>query len=450
MEVPDRSARSFPTWKAYAQERRGGQDTRGCTERRVNEVLAICHSKRSQGNRGSAEQADPRLAVTTKYENGITALQIEAIAPVLVSMRPTEEHAPAWRAALSAALNHGEEVTMPLDGVQVEGSPLFQQLLLPAETRGATLTVEAQTKPGTHYYTVLDPASGRRLRLPDIQGAFTFGAATLRYKGAACDGMLALSYDVRWREKNPRLSANLGIDFGRWENVDVRRLPHFDAIQDALRAFVEGWEGELEALIDGVHLQRMRLVAPGDASNGRRQAAAQSAAILAYTADLRTLATQLDLDIRFRNETPISVDDWEQLKQALRTAGGEWTLGRTDVTTPISFEVKVDENRESIRSLTNLGITPRIFRLTESEVALKAFGVPAKLPPTEVFVLNAIPVIAADVEQVSPGEVVRVELQPADGFRVTRAYRQPMVTPSGAPTSESPDPSRARWAPGRS
>lgn len=359
---------------------------------------------------------DPRFRVESSYVNNAPALTIHPVAAATISFLPPEERSSEWQKAFESVIDHGAEVTIPMDGATITGSPLFEKLFDTRGVGGATLAVWTPPAPAVQYTALVDSKTGERTQLPDFHGQITFGTKSYTVELSACDGILSMRFQRQWDSTKGSQMVTLNTGLERWEGCDVRRLPHFETLRRIFDRIVAGCRFNIELEVDGQPFVRTVSKDIDREIEMLPESVRHNHWLLEYVADLRTLADRLGTSILYRNEVPITHQDRKGLVDAVMTFERKMMFRKEQMPTPPSFTVVVGDDSEAIR-LFKSDEPGKIFKIVEPDGRkLNAFGQEVILPLREILISNVTPILSVDPCSVRPGDTVSVELHPTESF----------------------------------
>lgn len=201
--IIDRDPKSYPAeklqrWKSSAEASALMEQGKPLAdERDIYRMAAMAMGTKSPGFYPEAvgnvhnalahqlESVDPRFTIATSYSAGNTTIVLGAKEPVAFSIKVGPESAEAWRKGLRSALDEGCEATMPLDGVEFEGSDLFTVLQKDADMGSITIIPGARSA----VLKILAPQSQPPI-FESITGQLATGRKQIRFSGTGCGGLL--------------------------------------------------------------------------------------------------------------------------------------------------------------------------------------------------------------------------------------------------------------------
>lgn len=374
---------------------------------------------------------DPRFRVESTYVNNAPALTIHPVAEATIDICPPEDRSEDWRKAFDSVIHHGTEVTLPMDGATVTGSPLFEKLFDGSGSGDATLTVWAARQEVIQYTALIDSKTGERTQLPDFRGQITFGSKSYTVQLAACDDMLTMHFHRSWDSTKPTQTVTLNTSFEKWEGCNVRRLPHFETLRRIFDRIEAGCRFDIRLEVNGQPFVHTVSRSVGSDIEELPESMRHNHWLVEYLADLRALTERLGVSIQYRNEVPISYVDRKELVDAIMTLERKRVYRKEHMPSPPSFTLTA--GKETIRLLTD-DAAGQVFQIAEPEGAtIFAFGQEVTLPVRRLFITNARPVLSPKAHRLKPGDEVSVTLQPMEGFVCEYVFDTPL--PSSGSTA---------------
>ena len=367
------------------------------------------------------EGLDPRFAIRTAFHGDTTSVSLHARESVPFQVHVPGAIANEWRSGLLQVIDHGLEATLPAQGLQVTGSPVFAVLDSVALTK---VTISPHGKPAVQKLRLLDERSGTRESFDDVHGSISGGRKSATFAGIACGGLLSITWSIKADTVPVSSSFGLSFDFGLWEGRDVRLLPHFDKVHKFVKRAHAGDLLEVELEVDGLHIGR------GRSARLETNTLGAAAGILEYVAALRVIASHVDSPITFACEMVVTSDAFENALVVAQRFSGQRAFAAEDLNDDaITFDIEV--RGDNIAQLLGTGTTdvPIVFVDHGSELEVPDRPIP--LPRCRTDVVNFRPELAASQREASSfrdGDRVPIKLIPREGFRVTERYLGPNET----------------------
>lgn len=238
------------------------------------------------------ERLDPRFtARITSDHRGIT-ITLNPIEPVSCQLCVPEEAAAEFLGKLADLQKHGERLEMDAQGIRVEGTPVFDQLV--TEPRKFILDTHLRRK-AMQRITWTDTSSGKPMTA-EFVGQIVGGLESFTFTGELFDGLYQMSYRV---PIHPSGTITTDLDgnmrFSRWEGSSVRQLPFLDRYRSLCQAIADGQSLSSSLEIEGRELFSMsslNLMSGGEAR--------ETLTLLTYLARARDILAVLGTDVLFR------------------------------------------------------------------------------------------------------------------------------------------------------
>ncbi len=307
-------------------------------------------------------------------------------------------------------------MTVPADGAGVYGSKVFEALINPQLTAGATFTVGSVPRPAVQYTRLVDRVSGVESPCPDVHGSVIFGTESLTFTGTACGGIVSFSYRRPLKNASSSGEMNFAAAFDAWEGIDVRRLPHFDALHRMFERLSAGCDVRTSLEIDG-----QTLMSGSGGFSGASSMLPTVYDILEYVRQLRVLTNFLNIPVLFRTENPVRQKDMSSVERAVQTLEHRRELRIDDLSSPPTCRLVIGD-LDVLRGLV-ASDQPLVIRWVEANgEVLEAFGQPVQLPRCEIMLSGVRPDFGTvDIDESRSGDSVNVNWTPHLNFRC--AYR---------------------------
>jgi hypothetical protein len=252
---------------------------------------------------------------------------------------------------------------------------------------------------------------------PDIHGSITYGVRSFTYTGTACGGIVTFSYRYVMEDMPEPGQVNLTTALDAWHGVDVRHLPHFEAVHRLYERLSSGCTVEMSLEVAGLHILR--------ATSGFGEEQSPSTpihALLEYVRQLREIAAHFDSPVMFRTDHAVTHDEVRSVARAVETLRDRYSFGATDLSAPPTCTM-TNVNAGVLRDAI-AGGAPMVIRWREEEgELLEAFGQSIQLPPCEYMLLNVVPDVGTlDLAALRSGDSVEVTWRALASFRCFRTF----------------------------
>lgn len=251
--IIDRDAGSYPSemlrsWKASAEASALlEQGKRPPNEADVYRMAAMAMGNNASGFYPQAiknvhgavinqlQAVDPRFNISTSYINGEASITIGAKQPVAISIKVGVESMDAWRKGLQTALEEGCATTLPLNGVIIEGSALFN-ILSPKGDSGV-MKITPASRPAV---LKIIEYKGQSPIFEIIRGDITAGMKRIKFSGSGYGGLVEVEINFdRTNEDIVRAASHLAINIGSWHGKEAHNPPYLEAYINLLTAILD-------------------------------------------------------------------------------------------------------------------------------------------------------------------------------------------------------------------
>lgn len=311
----------------------------------------------------SLEALDRRFAVAVTYDGATTRFQMNARVDVPVKLRLFRERG-IDLGAIGDALSTGQDIEVPMQAVEVEGSPLLRH----AVDRGGTLRIEPHKVPIVARLSFAS-ATGAEWRFDDVVGSGAVGTKGISFAGEACGGLVSMQMRA---ERDVPTAFKLNVSYERWRGVDVRALPHWESVYGLVERFVAGDAVRVAFFKAGV-------AGPsGTASLNQPQPMRALLWLFQHAGAAMVVAKLTNTAIAFDRWSEIAPQDHVRLVQLAREIERGGVLRASDLEGSPRFRVKLVDPHADFAAL----LGPGNFRIDEPEGdVVRAFGQPIRLPP---------------------------------------------------------------------
>lgn len=361
---------------------------------------------------------DPRFCIETSYKNKKTVYQIQALETVQAKLYVPPALINEWQVAMQGLFEHGRDVALPSNGLVMEGSPLFEQILSRDGCIGGTFHIESQKKSAILKLRTIDPETHIFEQFDDLLGHVRFGLKSLTFEGSSCGGLLQLSCHMHNSPLTNKLDITLSTNHTIWERRDIRYLPHFDKLFKLFDLIENGWKIEVSLEIEGIQVLQAKDQIPKDTEFFR-----SVHVILHYIVLIRKIARYLDVAIHFSSDGGISKNDFSRALEVVEIIDGRYRLDKSACKSNITCELVVQDNANNIRQLLEREFPgPVVFRAHDREEFF-AFGQTIQLPIQEIRLEGVRAKIShSNLSEIKDGEAVSIEWEPSENFQYSKRY----------------------------
>jgi hypothetical protein len=333
---------------------------------RKNDITSIIQTVH-QGVVAKYENLDPRFNILTQYDGKNVTYNISAKENTPLTLNFLNHSAKDFSKQFSQLKEHGKEVNVSTDDIEIKGSLLFEHMIQP----GGTFTVMPVARPAVlklstrtlNQDTVFD----------DVIGNLVQGSLSSTFEGKACDGLLTVT--VQLNHNVPHFNIKYNIDCQKWFGIALLQLPFFNKVIGFFRGFSQGALLKLNIEIQGESVFQTE----NPLDNALARTSDTVAVLLNYIDAARTICRHTQSKILFDIEKIVyENDDYNfVLDQATLLNSSETYLAK-DIKNPITCSFLVEESRENLNLLTNK--EESCIRIEQSDIKVKLLDVWILLP----------------------------------------------------------------------
>lgn len=361
--------------------------------------------------RAGLEKLDNRFSISSTHDRGITTIGVQANEPVPLKMTiacTPENSAASMMEALFAT---GDTAVIPLESVQITGSPLFDHIQNETNKYGTgRLEFAPPQKTGKIKGTLISADGKASVRLDDWQCQIRSGYQRITISAQCFDGSTLLSVSLDPAEPSA-IGFEIGFNFGNWLGNTVDSLECLDELHRFLRLLAEGWKLDIEVKYRGDSLVHGSVAFDG---------VVDKLTLIEYIRQVRTLSRAIRRPIRIRRGIVTRED---------RVALSEYIAGidlngfvdpePQNASDPTAFVYVTDAQnfQPALNAQEPLMIS---FVLKPTEINL--FGSPFQLPQKRIILKNVIPRVDSECTELRDGDSVQMRFERAPGFSQSIAF----------------------------
>lgn len=194
----------------------------------------------------SLEKLDMRINVETKYENGVTHINLRAREKVDFAFHVPASKSQAWNLALKQVQQYGT-AQLNLDGVSVSGSELIAHLAKEAKTMEISLP---KKKAVVRLEMVHNEKTNHQFA--QIEGELSGGSSEVSFNGFGFENILQIKIKFPLEKQNTKKpTLNFSIDLKEWEGSELRHIPFTRKIAAFYRDLLDNYQIRLILEIGG-------------------------------------------------------------------------------------------------------------------------------------------------------------------------------------------------------
>lgn len=364
-------------------------------------------------SRSLLEKIDPRFRIETAYQDNKTTIALHPKETVPMSFRISKEFASAWKTKLAAMFDHGMPAELNSEGVELCGSPLFENAI----KSGGKIHLIPHGKKAVIKASLVEQTTQQVVRLDDVHGELVGGRVSLTCTGSGMGGLLEMSVQKQMSLSSDSADFSIQLNLERWVDTDVRALPYFEQISQLYGRVMDGWRIDLRIEFEGTQIFGGLATLPID--NPLLKATKN---ILDYTRRARIVSTGLGQPVEFRLSPPFSAEDHVAVAEIADIIQGKHNVDRDGLFSNIRCTLVVDESGANLE-LLRASSAPQVVHLEQPPTGpMVVFGQPITLPALSTTLNNVLPKIV-EVSTSEDGErTMLVEWIPTQGFTLKREY----------------------------
>jgi len=383
----------------------------GTTYSQLAHAIQLVHNSTKR----HLENLDPRFAVRSEYQNGKQFLFLEPAAdPVNIKITVSGSRLPTYAAQFQTMLEHGEDLSLAVEDVRIDDSPLLRELL--RETAG-TLTFRPHRLNATVHSEYLQQNG---LLLP-FEGELTRGATSHSFEGYGCGGLLKLAYQ-RMEVNQCRMGGfAMTLDLSSWQGKDIRYLSHLHELMNFYQTIHARGYLRSTLSIDGSHAFTFVLQVHDDAKRYFKNLST----FFRYACVCQQIANLLNQSISFTKASVIDESLIHQLDEVHRLLMGEM-IERHLASDPL-IDVEFESAHDPLLSNDKAPGSARIILTTGETIPL--FDIDVPLPQLDLLFTEVVPHVV-ESQEVAGKTRAKVRLERESGCRCFWSYdRKSEISP---------------------
>jgi hypothetical protein len=347
---------------------------------------------------------DPDVEVTTEFADGETRYYLNARRDLEVMIEGAGEAGARLHEALSSVLRDGAEITIPMEGLTVTGSKVFELLMKAA----SSLTVGAAPLEATLRLTCHDAVDVPLVI--ELHGEARMGGEAATIDVVGLGGVIRMNLLLPYRDAGPEQSWTTNFDFAPWENCPVADVPHFERGQRLIKALTTGTPTTLEVEIDGRCMFQAASMGPRE-----QKSIEQVDAMFRYIDSARTVSKFTGTAIITRVASISSAE----AKRVFDLADVLSTLSQPRRLT-VDDAISIQMDADSAAELAVDGPGPHMFKVEAPQHTVHIFQQPVVVPAlTTILSFVDLSIHQRETRKLTRGAIVTVQVTPTDASMMT-------------------------------
>ncbi|TVO50572.1 hypothetical protein [Denitromonas halophila] len=357
---------------------------------------------------------DPRLRVRTSYVDSQLTCEVRALENVPAKIFVPPSIRENWASGFDQLINHGKDVALPADGIEITGSPLFDALFSSIKLTDVKITRDNK-KPAILKFEMFNTESGQHEQFYDFVGYASAGNTSVFFDGSACSKLLRATVNFPHQEPTGSAALGISIQYPVWNDRNVNELPYFEKIHSFFE-HLRSHNLKLTLEIQGLHIATLE----GNLFNNSDQIRT-TLSILHYVSYARKISSYMDRPVVFSSGYTISEYFFKELFDAVETINGVRAYDRSSITSNPSLNIVANDDCDNISFLRNIKNYTIVYRELENR-RIFPFGQEISMPQLEMRLDDVTPVLRKDASTISAGDVVHIELIMNENFRLSFNY----------------------------
>lgn len=333
-----------------------------------------------QASEKSLEALDSRFRIKSSHTHGETIIGIHAKEDVNFLMTVQGDYAKEFLEKHQRLTEHGEEFEISTSAIHFEGSNLFKEIS--SIYKNGKLTIGTNKKAGTQKLWLINKETLIIETFDDIKGDVIFGSKSFSFYGEYYNQLLTVSYRKLMGETETKI--DLGVDFEKWEQNEIRHLPYLKKLLSLFEKLANGWELHMSLEADGIAIVNGKGIDISGASFVR-----DFYSTLHYIDKAATLSKHLNLSVKFVPDFSYRAEDHRKLVEIVDILEGKCIYGQSHCRSNPSCELVV-HNPKSLEALIN-DRNPTDIVINHDSENITIFGQSVCLPQKRLtFKLNQL------------------------------------------------------------
>ena len=361
----------------------------------------------------SLELLDPRFVIKSGYTKDGPSYTLHAKEEVNVTMAIKGKHAKDYENKYKRLVEHGDDFEVHDVRISFNGSELMKEISKVSPT--ASLTIKQNKKKGIQKVWIVDSKTSAIEVFEDIHGKIRIGRNSFTFEGSACGDIFTFKYQKLFNKVKSIIT--FGLDFKKWEGIDLRFLPYFSKCFSFFEKLANGWEFFSALEVDGIRELESegKVLSELDFVKSIRTD-------LTYIDKAKIVSTYLGEQIVFTSNFSYSLEEFSRLSYAANVIRGLCVYSEKDIVRNATSSIVVDQGAKIIQFLKNVTEPGNFKILQHDNETIKCFGKPLKLPPKEIRLKRVTPKLAQINKGYKVGDIVNIEWIPSTGFQYIEEY----------------------------
>ncbi|RLA84314.1 MAG: hypothetical protein DRG78_01745 [Epsilonproteobacteria bacterium] len=355
------------------------------------------------------ERLDSRFIVKSSYLNDTLCHYLSVKEDVDLSMKISSKYTKNYQ----ELINHGTTLKIDTKDISIKGSKLIKTII--NNMKDGELTISSSKKKAIQKIWIQNTDSGQIELFDDINGHINYANKSLSFKGHACNKMFY--YEYQKRHTKDRAEISLGIDFEKWENIDILSLPYFSKFFSLFSKLRNGWKLFTSLEIDG---NKLFSSIGMDISN--EEFIINGFNILKYIDNVKQLSIYLNETVLFTVDTFFTEKEFNALQDIVNIINGD--MISYQLVNNCTVEFIIDNNNVDQNNMIHNPI-PTELKLFDknSNTKVTYMNHIFNLPPRETILKQIVPKVISPKKVYKDGDIIKIEWVPADNFECSIIFK---------------------------
>lgn len=375
-------------------------------------IITLAISNVHQATEISLSQLDSRFHIKTQYIDGSTSIGIFAKENVPLALKVDAEYTQEYAKQHQMLIEHGSDVEISTNGLTIEGSKLFEEIIKEA----GTFSISSPKKKAIQKLWLVQDDTNLIESFDDIRGEISWGTKSFTFNGSACDGIFSLSYNKEVND-GKQVTITMSLSTDSWEGLDIQHLPYFNKIFSFFDKMAEGWTLSTSLEIDGLNILN---------SKGMKVSTwdyvLDTNSFLHYVYRCKTIANRFNFQINYTSEISFTSDEHMNIVDIVEIIEEKKSFNFDNLAENASCTLLADDKCQNIEMLTNLTVPITIKMSQKVGETIKLFNEEFLLPPQIIYISGVLPKFHTSTKDIKPNDSVKIEWMPQDDFHCLISY----------------------------
>lgn len=365
----------------------------------------------------SLEALDPRFLVKTSRKDEKTIISLHAKKSVPLSITIAGDSSKDFANKYEQYLSHGEEISIDLSDVTVEGSKLIEELF---NSKNGKLDISTNKIRATQKLWLVEDGTGLVETFDDVQGDISPGKESFTFNGNTFNGLFNINYqkNLDGRGGN-KANVTMSLCLEKWKGINLKLLPYLEKLHSLYKKMATGWK-----LFTCLEINGSKVLASAGMKTDQLKHIQDTSNLLHYVNRAKIITEAFNLDIAFRTDISYTAEEHCRIAEIARILEGKEIYDKDDIKSNATCKLTIDKEGKDIEILKKANKSTDLKLVEKEADVIRIFNTVVNLPRKVITLEPVFPkIIDQTVDRIKPGDTISIEFLPQKDFKYSVTYQ---------------------------